>query len=856
MLQSSTIVYIGATPTTKNNQTPTQASTVSTSSTVATADMIQYTLDFTPTNIKSILVFVDNTILGTTEYTLIGNVLYFDPPVKANSKIQVISFSTTEAKNLATLNLTDVSSVEPTDKQFLVYDKSTKQYIPANITDITGGIKSGTDITSTEVQSLPNQINFPLPFDYTSNSKIQVYKNGTLLGQSDYTINGNVCQLIQAVPEGIIISFVKFDNIVNDNTKLQNLSNVNGTNLPDGPVLFNYSGSTGLFTLEPAPVSNLSASQLTYQYIPETLPITNLELPYTPTDTNSTQVYIDGLILPDGSYTINGNIIYFSNEAIQPGKIIKVVSIQAKDNIQIFKTTDLYDYSTDVASHNQVPVYDATKQKYVPSTINFVQNVINTCRQSDIVAYNGQTNIPIGYTPSTNSTSLVMVNDVILRKEEYAIVNDTLIYNTSLATNDQIKIITFDNELSNALTMSSASDVNISSSNLTDGQALMYDSNSGKWSNRTIPSTNLSLSNLSDIEFKTNPVEGDVISKTRDGSWTNTKPSIYGLKEVDSTLPYDGDVLTWDNIKLKALWKPSSGSSTGIDYTNAREGYILTYVSTGMPVFLPIPTTPVPSVEQTIPDELLIPGNTFMVGSDRKLISFDINSILSDLSDKITDLYQKIDSGTSLPPGPLVPFSFTVNDTSTTSIMVTGVYTINSKNLVFIGSLLQYNDQYTITSNSLKFIGNPIPVIPNNTIITVYKFELGTSFEYGIDTQTLKSTYLAGNTIMVFDNGAFMPPDEYTIIDGNISFIENMPQSSIIEYVHFKTTNIDTETFVSDGIISHYTITGTIKNGISQFIVFVGKLYQPASSYSISNQILTFDAIIETGEKITIYHIK
>lgn len=850
----SPYMYLGIDPRTYKSSTNPQIMDVQTASTTTSELTLSYKLDFTPSGKNSLIVIVDGLTLEQKSYSLIDSTIYFEPPILENKTIEVRCFNTLDIKDLSTVNLSDVSNIIPNDKQILTWNDTQKKYIPLNVKDLLNTTNNLTSFDKIELQSVPNQMNFILPKVPDPDTKILVYKDGVLLNSSDYVIDGNVCKLNQAVPENTILSLLEFKKVINESTRLQDLSNVVGMNLPDGTLSISYNSSTNLFSLLPEQPPLLNVTSLPYQYISEQLPVSSVELPFTPTDTNSVQTYVDGVLCPDGYVTINGNIAYFS-EFVEPGKIIKFISLQTKQDDFSLKTTNLLDIYPEKPKHGQILKFDENKNQYVPISIDFINNIVNTCHQFDILAYGGQTQIPLNYQPSPNNTSLVLLNGNYLRKDEFVLMNDTLQLAFELNVNDSVKVIIFDNEKDSSKNFVELSDINVDKSSLIGGEYVFYNKTSDKFE-AIIPSfLNPSLSTVSDIKFDTNPKEGEVLVKSGD-YWKNKTIGLSDLKDVNGDLPYHDYVFTWDNIKNKAIWKPAPNSSSGIDYTNAREGYVCTYVSTGKPIFLPIPSTPIPSVEQTIPSELLIPGNTFMVGSDKKLISFDINSILSNLSDKITDLYQKIDSGTSVLTGPLVPFSFTVNDTSTTSIMVTGVYTVNSKNLVFIGSLLQYNDQYTIISNSLKFIGNPIPVIPNTSIITVYKFELGTSFEYDINTQVLKSTYLEGNTIMVFDNGAFIPPDEYIIIDGNISFVENMPQSSIIEYVHFKTTNIDTETFVSDGIISNYTITGTIKNGISQFIVFVGKLYQPASSYSISNQILTFDTIIETGEKITIYHIK
>lgn len=142
-------------------------------------------------------------------------------------------------------------------------------------------------------------------------------------------------------------------------------------------------------------------------------------------------------------------------------------------------------------------------------------------------------------------------------------------------------------------TLASLTDVNASSP--ANNQVLAYDSTSSKWVANTVTSTT--------VTDATSSAKG-IVQLAGDLSGSAGAPTVARVQgtAVSTTGPTDGQVLTYDNVTAKAVWKAPVSSGSGGGYTvvsgvtsgyNAKDGeYILASASGGeFIVNLPTPAS-------------------------------------------------------------------------------------------------------------------------------------------------------------------------------------------------------------------------------------------------------------------------
>ena len=118
----------------------------------------------------------------------------------------------------------------------------------------------------------------------------------------------------------------------------------------------------------------------------------------------------------------------------------------------------------------------------------------------------------------------------------------------------------------NDYSLPSLSDVTVSSAS--DGQALVYESASSKWKNKTISAGAASFSALTDVSFS-NLSNGQIAKyNSSTQKWENANESSGGattlsaLTDVSISSASNGQVLTWDSTAQK--WKNATSQSGGI----------------------------------------------------------------------------------------------------------------------------------------------------------------------------------------------------------------------------------------------------------------------------------------------------
>ena len=269
--------------------------------------------------------------------------------------------------------------------------------------------------------------------------------------------------------------------------------------------------------------------------------------------------------------------------------------------------SDLADVRVANPQDGQSLVYDATSEKWENQTIEESSEIDDTTTSSDSTWSSQKIDLEI----SQLSGSLVGLNDVDVSNPS---TGQVLTYNES---SDEWSNEDIPSEIDDANTASDStwssnkiqlelsqlsgsliglSDVDVSSP--TDGQMLAYDSESGEWENRDVPS------------------EIDDSGTASDSTWSSTKiqlelsqlsGSLVGLSDVDLDSPASGQVLTydsesdawenqdipseiddantasdstWSSTKIQLELNQLSGSLVGltdVSVSNPSDGQVLTY---------------------------------------------------------------------------------------------------------------------------------------------------------------------------------------------------------------------------------------------------------------------------------------
>ena len=191
-------------------------------------------------------------------------------------------------------------------------------------------------------------------------------------------------------------------------------------------------------------------------------------------------------------------------------------------------------------------------------------------------------------------------------------------------------------------------------------------------------------------------------------------------------------------------------------------------------------------------------------------------------------------------------------DGSDTTLTLSASPDSENNTQVYIDGVYQPKSTYSVSGTTLTFGTAP----PNGTAVEVTSspnvtFASNTMTGDGSDTTlTLSANPGTENNTLLFVGGVYQPKSTYSVSGTTLTFSAAPPNNASVEAMAGAST--DTFTIASmtgDGSDTTLTLSanpGTKKNTL----LFVGGVYQPKSSYSISGTTLTFNTAPPTGTSV------
>ena len=197
-------------------------------------------------------------------------------------------------------------------------------------------------------------------------------------------------------------------------------------------------------------------------------------------------------------------------------------------------------------------------------------------------------------------------------------------------------------------------------------------------------------------------------------------------------------------------------------------------------------------------------------------------------------------------------------DGSTVAFSVSSTIASENNTQIYIDGVYQSKDNYSTSGSTVTFTTAP----PNGAEIEVIHFvsvqgiiRTDSFTANGSDIVFTSSlTILDENNTQVYIDGVYQSKDNYTTSGNNITFSTAPGNTSIVEIVHIKASDVSTisgDLFTGDNSTTDFTLSNTIEDENTTF-VFINGVYQEKSTYSISGTTLTFSTAPQSGYTIEV----
>ena len=301
-----------------------------------------------------------------------------------------------------------------------------------------------------------------------------------------------------------------------------------------------------------------------------------------------------------------------------------------------------------------------------------------------------------------------------------------------------------------------------------------------------------------------------------------TSHILSNLTDVSSTTPTTGQVLKYNGTE----WAPGTDAS-GSGASNSFETIAISGQSS--------------VVAESATDTLnLVAGSNIALTTDASTDSITIASTAS--------------GSTQLN----VEKNILTGDGSTVAFTVSSSIVSENNTQVYIDGVYQSKDNYSTSGSTVTFTTAP----PNGAEIEIIHFvsvqgviRTDSFTANGSDTVFTSSlTILDENNTQVYIDGVYQSKDNYTTSGNNITFSTAPGNTSIVEIVHIKASDVSTisgDLFTGDNSTTDFTLSNAIEDENTTF-VFINGVYQEKSTYSISGTTLTFSTAPQSGYTIEV----
>jgi len=301
-----------------------------------------------------------------------------------------------------------------------------------------------------------------------------------------------------------------------------------------------------------------------------------------------------------------------------------------------------------------------------------------------------------------------------------------------------------------------------------------------------------------------------------------TSHILSNLTDVSSTAPTTGQVLKYNGTE----WAPGTDAS-GSGASNSFETIAISGQSS--------------VVAESATDTLnLVAGSNITLTTDASADSITIASTASGSAQ--LNVEKNILSG----------------DGSTVAFTVSSSIVSENNTQVYIDGVYQSKDNYSTSGSTVTFTTAP----PNGAEIEIIHFvsvqgiiRTDSFTANGSDTVFTSSlTILDENNTQVYVDGVYQSKNNYTTSGNNITFSTAPGNTSIVEIVHIKASDVSTisgDLFTGDNSTTDFTLSNAIEDENTTF-VFINGVYQEKSTYSISGTTLTFSTAPQSGYTIEV----
>jgi hypothetical protein len=190
---------------------------------------------------------------------------------------------------------------------------------------------------------------------------------------------------------------------------------------------------------------------------------------------------------------------------------------------------------------------------------------------------------------------------------------------------------------------------------------------------------------------------------------------------------------------------------------------------------------------------------------------------------------------------------------STVAFALSSPIQAESQTQVYIDGVYQSKNNYSTSGNTITFstapdAGTDIEVIHLLSVSAVVKTDAftgnGSTSEY-----TLSQILSSENNTQVYFDGVYQSKSTYSVLDNVITFSENVPSGVEIEVVHLKAVDIsalNSSLITGDGTTTDFTLPQAVDSKDKTF-VFLQGVYQEKSTYSISGTTISFNTAPQDG---------